>query len=285
MIHSTGSSTTTQSARGLLNNIPSCVAGWFRGKFATIATKIKCLLSGAGRTHTARQAERTSLDARRVSSDSQEQGYSSVVMPSGSRVSKHDLPVLNGAVLQHAYVEVLGPVAQKITEIVEDLKTKASSVIETCHLEANSVDQLRAEYNVNRSRLLVERIDLNESFINERDDCIKLLKDIMVKQQEEFVKKLEWLNHLCSVHINKADEICGFGKEQALKYVDGSKLVGEKDVRLLQRNVMWFHLVLNDLNKQPTITGLIVSDGNLEKKLSDIKKVLDPLMQVLKMNP
>lgn len=283
MIPSTGSSTTTQSARGLLNNIPSRVAGWFRGKFATIATKIKCLLSGVGSTHTARQAERTSLDARRVYSGPQEQDYSNVVMT--SRVSKNDLPVLNGAVLQNICVGFLGPVAEKITEIVEDLKTKVSSVIETRGPEAGSVDQLREEFNVNRSGLLVERIDVDESFINERNDCIKLLKDITVKQQEEFVRKLEWLNHLCSAHINKADEICGFGKDLTLKYGDGSELVGEEDVRSLQYSVMWFHLVLEDLNKQPGINDLIERDANLEKKFSDIKKVLDNLKQTLKMNP
>ena len=283
MIPSTGSSTTTQSARGLLNNIPSRVAGWFRGKFATIATKIKCLLSGVGNTHTARQAERTSLDARRVYSGPQEQDYSNVVMT--SRVSKNDLPVLNGAALQNTCVGFLGPVAEKITELVEDLKTKVSSVIEISGLDTDSVDQHRAEFNVNCSGLLVERIDVDESFINERNDCIKLLKDITVKQQEEFVRKLEWLNHLCSVHINKVDEICGFGKDLTLKYGDGSELVGEKDVRTLQYSVMWFHLVLEDLNKQPGINDLIERDANLEKKFSDIKKVLDNLKQTLKMNP
>lgn len=283
MIPSTGSSTTTQSARGLLNNIPSRVAGWFRGKFHIITTKIKRFLPGADSLHRARQAERTSLDARRVSGDSQEQVYSSVVMT--SRVLKNDLPVLNGAVLQNTCVGFLEPVAEKITELVEDLKTKVSSVIETCGLEADSVDQLREEFNVNRSGLLVERIDIDESFVNEGNDCIKLPKDITVKQQEEFVSKLEWLNHLCSAHINKADEVCGFGKDLALKYGDGSELVGEKDVRSLQYSVLWFHLELEDLNKQPGINDLIERDANLEKKFSDIKKLLDNLMQTLKMNP
>lgn len=51
MIPGTGSSATTQSALGLLSNIPSRVAGWFRGKSATIATKIKCLLPGGSGTN------------------------------------------------------------------------------------------------------------------------------------------------------------------------------------------------------------------------------------------
>ena len=286
MIPSPGSSTTIQSARGLLNNIPSRVAGWFRGKFATIATKIKCLVPGAGSTHRARQAERTSLAARRVSSDSQEQDHSSVVMTSGSRVSKDDLPVLTGAELQRACVEVLVPLTEKITVLMKDLKTKAGSVIETFDLDAYYVEQFRAGLNVNHSHLLAKRIDVDELFINECNGCIDLLKEITVKQREKFVSSLTWLDRLYDVHIDQAAETCQFGKGLTLNYVnDGSKLAEKDEVRSLQKEVLWFHLTLTDLNKEGKIKDLIVCDAKLRNEFSEIQKVMDTLMQTLKMNP
>lgn len=285
MINSTGSSTTTQSARGLLNNIPSRVAGWFRGKFASIATKIKCLLPRAGSTHIARQVERTSLDARRVSSDSQEQDYSSVVTTFSTRLSKNDLPVLNVAVLQHAYVDVLGPITQKVTELVEDLKTKAGSAIKTYDHEVDTIEQLRRKYSVNNSTLLKEGIHVSESFIKERNDYINSIKDITVEQRNKFESSLEFLDHLRSLLIDKAAEACGLGKNLTLQdEYDGSRLAREEEVRSLQSKVLWFHLMLNDLNKNVMIEGLIASDTNLNKKFSGIRQLLDNLMLTLKIN-
>ena len=283
MINSTGSSTTTQSARGLLNNIPSRVAGWFRGKFASIATKIKCLLPRAGSTHISRQVERTSIDARRVSSDSQEQDFSSVVTTFSTRLLKNDLPVLNVAVLQQTYVEVLGPITQKISELVEDLKTEAGSAIKTYDHEANTIDQLRRKFSVNHSALLEKGIHVSESFIKDRNDYIESIKGITVEQRDKFVSSLEFLDRLHSLHIDKAAEVCDLGKNLTLHNVhDGSKLAREEEVRSLQSKVLYFHLMLNDLNKDVRIEGLIASDTNLNKKFSDIRQVLDNLMLTLK---
>lgn len=284
MILGTGSSTTTQS--GFLNNIPSRVAGWFRGKFATIATKIKCLIPGAGSTHRARQAEPTSLDARRVSSNSQEQDYSSVVMTSGSRESKDDLPVLTGAELQRACVEVLVPLTEKITVLMKDLQTKAGSVIETFDLDTFSVEQLRAGFQVAHSHLLAKSIEVDDLYINERNNYIDLLKDITVKQREKFVSSLEWLNRLYEVHIVRAAQTCESGKGLTLNYVnDDSKLAKKDEVKSLQGDVLWFHLSLKDLDKEGKIKDLIACDANLRNKFSHIQTVMDTLMQTLKINP
>lgn len=285
MIAGSDSPATTQTNLNCLKKIPSRLVGWFRGKFTTIATKIKYFFLGEGSTRGASKSGRTRLVDRKVTSDFQEQDYSSVVMTSGSHVSKSARPVINGAVLRHTCVEVLRPVTKKITELMEDLKSKARLVIRTCDKQADSIDQLRLDFDINISELLAKRIDVNESFVNERNDYFKLLKDNLSKQRNEFVNLLQRIESFYSELIEKVAEICDFGESLTSKYINhSSELASEEEVRWLQREVLQLNLMLADFNKGK-IGHQIAFDAQLQTKLSDIQKVLENIMQTLKKNP
>ena len=292
MFHCTGSSIATQSVRDFVKNIPSRLTSWFQGKFVTIANKMKCFISVKVSSRSARQSDQTTIVERRVASDSQKQGYFSLVMTSGSQLFTNDplQPVINGAIIRHICVVRLGSVTDRFKNFMGDLQAKANLLIETSDKEADSIEQLRIKYDDDLFVLLAKKLDVEESIINDRDNYdveqkIKLLKDTLGKQRSKLSGRLDSIQYYFREYLKKVVESRQFGDDLSSKYEGGSpKLASKEEITELRSKILWFELMAGEFTKI-NIVDQIASDTTLQTDLFNIQKELQNLMRELDTDP
>ena len=292
MFRCTGSSIATQSVRDFVKNIPSRLTSWFQGKFVTIANRMKCFISVKVSSRSARQSDQTTIVERRVASDSQKQGYFSLVMTSGSQLFTNDplQPVINGAIIRYICVVRLGSVTGRFKKFMGDLQAKANLLIETSDKEADSIEQLRTKYDDDLFVLLAKKLDVEESIINDRDNYdveqkIKLLKDTLGKQRSKLSGRLDLIQYYFREYLKKVVESRQFGDDLSSKYEGGSpKLASKEEITELRSKILWFELMAGEFSKI-NIVDQIASDTTLQTDLFNIQKELQNLMRELDTDP
>ena len=292
MFHRTSSFIATQSVRDYVKNIPSRLTGWVQGKFVTIANKTRCFISVKVSTRSARQSGWAPVVERRVASNSQKQGYSCLVMTSGSHLSVNEprKPEINGAIIRYICVVRLESLTEKVINVMEDLQGKAKLLIETCDKETDSIEQLRIKYDDDLFVSLAKKLDVEESIINDRvnyaiEQKIKLLKDALGNQHSRLSGLSDSIQYYYREHTKKVAETNQFGHDLSSKYEnDSPKLASEKEITELQSKIMWFELMVSAFTST-IVVDQIASDATLRKELFNVQIQLQSLMQELDVDP